>query len=75
LIIYSIIKGNYRSGFGRPGYVSPIPHAGCVHSSCACACACACAGGGRAGCSLKDFYGTNLQTKDLKQVIDKNVSK
>ncbi len=36
----------------------------CVHSSCACAscacascaCACACAGGGRAGCSRKDFY-------------------
>ena len=27
---------------------------GCVHSSCACACACA--GGGRAGCSTKDFY-------------------
>ena len=27
-----------------------------VHgSSCACACACACAGGGRAGCSRKDF--------------------
>lgn len=24
--------------------------------SCACACACACAGGGRAGCSMKDFY-------------------
>ena len=26
---------------------------------CACACACACAGGGRAGCSQKDTYGTN----------------
>ncbi len=25
---------------------------------CACACACACAGGGRAGCSQKDTYGT-----------------
>lgn len=34
-------------------------------SSCAssCACACACAGGGRAGCSKKDFYGTNLRIK------------
>ncbi len=30
-------------------------HSSCVHSSCACACACACAGGGRAGCSAKDF--------------------
>lgn len=29
-------------------------------SSCACACACACAGGGRAGCSRKDFYNPNL---------------
>ncbi len=31
----------------------------CVHSSCACACACA--GGGRAGCSVKDFYKTGLK--------------
>lgn len=37
----------------------------CAHSSCACACACACAGGGRAGCSVKDFYNTNLKLKDL----------
>ena len=38
-------------------------------SSCACvnkcACACACAGGGRAGCSKKDFYGTKLKSKDI----------
>lgn len=27
---------------------------------CACACACACAGGGRAGCSQKDTYGTDI---------------
>ena len=33
----------------------------CAHSSCACACACACAGGGRAGCTMKDFYNTNLK--------------
>lgn len=38
-------------------------HSSCVHSSCACACACACAGGGRAGCSNKDFYNSNLKTK------------
>ena len=38
---------------------------GCAHSSCACACACACAGGGRAGCSAKDFYNTNLKLKYL----------
>ena len=32
---------------------------------CACACACACAGGGRAGCSTKDFYGTLLTTEQI----------
>lgn len=39
----------------------------CAHSSCACACACACAGGGRAGCTNKDFYNTNLKLKYLKR--------
>lgn len=40
-------------------------HSSCA-SSCACACAsscacaCACAGGGRAGCSVKDFYTVKL---------------
>ncbi|MCR5611132.1 MAG: zinc ribbon domain-containing protein [Clostridiales bacterium] len=44
----------------------------CAHSSCACAshcacaCACACAGGGRAGCSVKDFYNTGLKLKMLE---------
>ena len=35
----------HRSSGGRSG-------------GCACACACACAGGGRAGCSQKDTFGT-----------------
>ncbi len=39
----------------------------CAHSSCACACACACAGGGRAGCSVKDFYNTDLKLKQLEK--------
>ncbi|MBE7003390.1 MAG: hypothetical protein E7425_03775 [Ruminococcaceae bacterium] len=39
----------------------------CAHSSCACACACACAGGGRAGCSTKDFYNTHLKLRQLEQ--------
>ena len=37
-------------------------HGGCV-CACACvscACACACAGGGRAGCSVKNFYRVGL---------------
>ena len=33
---------------------------------CACACACACAGGGRAGCSTKDFYNTGLKLRQLQ---------
>ncbi len=41
-------------------------HGGGHHSGCACACAsscacaCACAGGGRAGCTVKDFYTVKL---------------
>jgi len=42
-------------------------HSSCAHSSCACACACACAGGGRAGCSTKDFYNTNLKLSYLEK--------
>ena len=44
----------------------------CAHSSCACACACgcacacACAGGGRAGCTVKDFYNTDLKLSQLE---------
>lgn len=51
----------------------PVTHSSCVHSSCACAhscacaCACACAGGGRAGCSTKDFYNTGLKLKQLER--------
>ena len=37
--------------------------------SCACACACACAGGGRAGCSRKDFYNPDLEK--IKEALDK----
>ena len=59
---------------GKP-VVPPITHAASGHSfhsgGCACACACACAGGGRAGCSMKDFYHTNLRTDELKEVFNK----
>lgn len=40
---------------GRPGGRS---------GGCACACACACAGGGRAGCSQKDTYGSSPATEN-----------
>ena len=44
-----------------------ISSGGAGHSShsCACACACACAGGGRAGCSKKDFYKGKIEIDDL----------
>lgn len=47
-------------------------HSSCAHSSCACACACACAGGGRAGCSTKDFYNTDFKLKYLKRFKKKD---
>lgn len=75
LSVWVVKKDDYRkhSGMGsskrKPN--STIHRSGsCVHS-CACACACACAGGGRAGCSTKDFYHTNLQTKVIKEVLEK----
>ena len=65
----------HRGFYGGHGYYGGY-HGGCVRSSCACAhsscassCACACAGSGRAGCSKKDFYGTNLTTKKVKKAI------
>ena len=42
----------------------------CAHSSCACACACACAGGGRAGCTSKDFYNTGLKFSAIKRTLN-----
>ena len=52
---------NYRTGGGssRGGGVGRH-NSGCASS---CACACACAGGGRAGCTAKDFYTYKLPHK------------
>lgn len=59
-----------RSGVNRHGVPFVSSNNG-SHSSggghCACACACACAGGGRAGCSRKDFYHTNIQVEEVKK--------
>lgn len=57
----------------RPVVSSSSHHSSCAHSSCACACACACAGGGRAGCTTKDFYNTNLKLSRLKKAVDKKL--
>lgn len=51
-------------------HTSSCAHSSCAHSSCACACACACAGGGRAGCTNKDFYNTDLKLSQLKKRLE-----
>lgn len=52
--------GGFFVGGGRGG--------GCACAS-SCACACACAGGGRAGCSVKDFY-TAVDTESLDRAFE-----
>ena len=64
----------YRSGYNSHGshVIPPIHHhGGGSGGSCACACACACAGGGRAGCSRKDFYDKKLKIEQIKKVFNK----
>lgn len=54
-------QSHYNGGRGYHGYHGPRSGGGGCACACACAgcaCACACAGGGRAGCSKKDFYHT-----------------
>lgn len=57
-------SGGSRGGFhgGGGGH-----SCACACASCACACACACAGGGRAGCSNKDFYKNSLKLRQLRK--------
>lgn len=66
----------YNSGVSKTGAKIINPTStytgsgnGIGHGGCACACACACAGGGRAGCSMKDFYNTNLKSEQLKRIL------
>ena len=67
---------SHSSSSSRPrggGGGSSCAHSSCACAcaSCACACACACAGGGRAGCSTKDFYNTRLKLKQLEMKAKK----
>ena len=65
-------SGRWGRGEGRNRtYVHGSHYRGGSHGGghCACACACACAGGGRAGCSKKDFYGTKLRTARIREAI------
>jgi hypothetical protein len=67
--------GRYRGGFGGRGggiFISGGGHGGgggCACACAGCACACACAGGGRAGCSAKNFYGAVVETEKLKRAL------
>ncbi len=67
-------RGFYGGGFFGSGFYGGCARSSCAcaHSSCASSCACACAGSGRAGCSRKDFYGTNLKSEKLKKAIKKS---
>lgn len=59
--------------YHAPSRSSRSHHSSCAHSSCACACACACAGGGRAGCTMKDFYNTNLKLRALAKATGEKI--
>lgn len=84
IVIISCMGGMFGGGgyYGHRGFYGgygPRYYGGgcvrsscaCAHSSCASSCACACAGSGRAGCSKKDFYGTNITSNKIKKVMKK----
>lgn len=58
-----------HSGMGSVHHVHHYTGGHGGGGGCACACACACAGGGRAGCSKKDFYGTKLETQRIRRAL------
>ncbi len=66
----------YHSGYHRSGKKVSDPRivnkssGGSSGGHCACACACACAGGGRAGCSRKDFYQPKLKISDFEEIFN-----
>lgn len=78
IIISAIVDNDdydSHSGFRGGGSTVFISRSSCARSSCACvscACACACAGGGRAGCSKKDFYKTNLKVDAIEKELNKD---
>ena len=60
--------GSRGGGFSGGGFGGGGGHCACA-SSCACACACACAGGGRAGCSAKNFYGAVKLSREVTEKL------
>lgn len=74
IIVLIMVIDSYHNGrgfTGGGGYRYHHTHIGgrggggrsCACAGCACACACACAGGGRAGCSVKNFYSNEEDTE------------
>ena len=55
----------YRRGGRRYSKPVVVSSGSSFRGGSSCACACACAGGGRAGCSRKDFYNPNLSVDDI----------
>lgn len=75
IVIIKMSKSNYRGGFGGGStrvFIAGGGRSCACASSCACACACACAGGGRAGCSIKNFYGASIQTEKFIKTLNIN---
>ena len=66
-VVHSCVSRSSGGGGGSRGGGCAHSSCACACASCACACACACAGGGRAGCTYKDFYRTDLKLKQLER--------
>ena len=72
IALVCVFSDGYSGGSGHGGgfFYSSCAHSSCAHSSCACACACA--GGGRTGCSKKDFYKGSVDVKKLDKILSKH---
>jgi hypothetical protein len=76
IIVLTVLRnrkggGGYRGGFGMNPRIHTSPAHSCACAcACGCACACACAGGGRAGCSAKNFYRQALPIEELQKAVN-----
>lgn len=74
---YRRMRRYYGNGYFRSGALIAPPRppssggGGYSGGGFSCACACACAGGGRAGCSKKDFYKTDLKSDKIIKYLNK----
>ncbi|SMC64998.1 hypothetical protein SAMN06296952_2130 [Oscillospiraceae bacterium] len=73
VMVFVRIKFGDKYDDGDGGYFGGRHFHGGGGCACACAYACACAGGGRAGCSAKDFYGTKLSSSRVRARLKKEL--